>query len=52
MKLIIQFSPSSCHFLPLKFKYSHQHPVLKQPQSIFLPCERPRFTPIQAKRNS
>jgi hypothetical protein len=24
---IMQSSPSSCHFLPLRFKYSPQHPV-------------------------
>jgi hypothetical protein len=37
MKLfIIQFSPTSCHFISLRSKYSHQHPVLKHPQSMFL----------------
>jgi hypothetical protein len=51
MKLIImQFSPTSCHLIPLGSKYS-QHPVLKHPQSLALagdewsvsrPC---RFTP-------
>jgi hypothetical protein len=30
--LIMKFSPTSCHFLSLRFKYSHQHPVLKHPQ--------------------
>jgi hypothetical protein len=30
--LIMQFSPTSCHFIPLRSKYSPQHP-----QSIFLP---------------
>jgi hypothetical protein len=29
MKLLFaQFSPRSCHFLPVTFKYSPQHPVL------------------------
>jgi len=35
--LIILFSPFSCYFLPLRSKYSPQHPVLKHPQSIFSP---------------
>jgi hypothetical protein len=34
--LIMQSSPASCHFLPLRSKYS-QHPVLTHPQSIFFP---------------
>jgi hypothetical protein len=29
--LIMQFSPTSCHFIPLWYKYSPQHPVLKHP---------------------
>jgi hypothetical protein len=32
-----QFSPASCHFISLRSKYSPQHPVLKHPQSMFLP---------------
>jgi hypothetical protein len=28
---IVQFSPTSCHFIPLRSKYSPQHP-----QSMFL----------------
>ena len=47
-------SSSSCSFLhspvnviPLRPKYSPQHPILKYPQSTFLPqCQRPSFTPI------
>jgi hypothetical protein len=35
--LIMQFSPTSCHFIPLRSKYSPQHSVLKHPQSMFLP---------------
>jgi hypothetical protein len=27
----MQFSPLSCHFIPLQTKYSPQHPVLKHP---------------------
>jgi hypothetical protein len=26
--LIMQFSPTSCHFIPLWSKYSPQHPVI------------------------
>jgi hypothetical protein len=33
--LIMQSSPASCHFLPVKSTYSSQHPVLKHPQSMF-----------------
>jgi len=32
----VVFSLASCHFLPLRFKYSPQHPVLKHPQSMLL----------------
>jgi hypothetical protein len=33
---------------PPRSKYPFQHPVLKYPQSMFLPyCQRPSFTPIQ-----
>jgi hypothetical protein len=43
--LIIQFSPISCHFIPLQSKYSSQCPVLKYPQSVLLPqCQRSSFT--------
>jgi hypothetical protein len=34
--LIMQFSPTSCHFISLRSKYSPQHPVLKRPQSVCL----------------
>jgi hypothetical protein len=27
--LIVQFSPPSCHFIPLRYKYSPMHPVRK-----------------------
>jgi hypothetical protein len=37
MKLTMQFSPISCYFIPLWSKYPSQHPVLKHPQSMFLP---------------
>jgi len=47
-------SPSLCSFLHshvalcLSPKYSHQHPILKHPQPMFLPqCQWPISTPIQ-----
>jgi hypothetical protein len=42
MKLLItEFSPTSYDFIPLRSKYSPQHPVLKPPQSMFFPwCQR------------
>jgi hypothetical protein len=30
----VQFSPTSCHIISLRSKYSPQHPVLKHPQSM------------------
>jgi len=46
--LIMQSFPTSCHFLPLRSKYSALHPVLKDRQSTFFTqCERPCFTPTQ-----
>jgi hypothetical protein len=30
--LIMQFSPTTCHFIPLRSKYSPQHLVLKRPR--------------------
>jgi hypothetical protein len=45
--IIVKHSIASCHFLPLRHKYSPQHPVLKHPQSMLFPCSvRPIFTPI------
>ena len=36
------------HIVPLRSKYSPQHPILKHPQPAFLPqCQRPGFTPVQ-----
>jgi hypothetical protein len=49
--LIMQFSPLSCYLVPLRTRYSPQHPILRHSQPTFLPqCERPSFTPIQNKR--
>jgi hypothetical protein len=35
--LVMQLSPSTRHLIPLRSKYRPQHPVLKYPQSMFLP---------------
>jgi len=37
--------------VPLRLKYSPQHPILQHHQSTFLP-ERPSFTPIQNNRHN
>jgi len=51
--LIIWFSPLSSYLVPLRPKYSPQHPILKHPQPTFLPqCQRPSFTPIQNNRQN
>jgi len=43
--LIMQTSPSSCYFLPLRSKYSPRHPVLKHLKSVFLfQGDRPSVT--------
>jgi len=42
------FSPEFSHFLPLRSKYSLQHPVLDRPQSTFFhQCEKPICTSTQ-----
>src|SRR5215475_13412528 len=46
--LVMQLSPFPRHLVPLRSKYSPQHPILKHPQPAFLPQrQRPSFTPIQ-----
>jgi hypothetical protein len=48
VKIIKRFYPLSCFLVPLRPKYSSQHPTLKHPQTTFLPrFRRPSFTPIQ-----
>jgi hypothetical protein len=49
----MQFSPTSCHFISFRSKYSPRHPVLKYLQ-FFPSCQRPSSTPIQnyGKNNS
>ena len=45
--LIMYFPPLFCYLIPLRSKYSPQHPILKHPQPTFLPQrQRPSFTPI------
>jgi hypothetical protein len=49
----MQFSPFTRHLIPLRSKYPPQHPVLKHPQSLFLPqCQKQNFTPIQNHRQN
>jgi hypothetical protein len=49
----MQFSPTPCHFISLRSKYSPQHPVLKHPQSVFLlECQRLNFTLILNHRQN
>ena len=49
----MQVSPFPCHLVPLRSKYSSQHPILKHPQPAFLPqFQRPGFTPIQNYRQN
>ena len=50
---IMQFSTLPCSLVPLRPKYFIQHPILKHPQSTFLPqCERPYFTSIQNNKQN
>jgi hypothetical protein len=37
--LIMQFSLTSCHFIPLRSKYSPKHPVFKYPQYVLVTKE-------------
>jgi hypothetical protein len=39
--LIMQSSPASRHFLPLRSKYSPQHPVLKHRDTEFINIIQP-----------
>ena len=44
---LYSFLHSPGHLVPLRPKYSPQHPILKHPQPTILPqCQRPSFTPI------
>jgi len=47
------FSPLPCYVVPVRPKYSPQHPILEHLQPMFLPqCERPSLTPIQNNRQN
>jgi len=47
--LMMQSSPASFQFFPLRSRYSPQHPVLKYPQSTRLRCyDKLSFTSIQS----
>ena len=47
------FSPRSSYLIPLRHKYSPQHPILKHPQPTFRPqFERPSVKPIQNNRQN
>jgi hypothetical protein len=48
----VQLTELSCHFIPLRSKYSAKHPVLRHPQSVLFSWrERPGFAPIQNSYN-
>ena len=48
---IRSFLHSPCYLVPVRPKYSPQHPILRHPQPTFLSqCEWPSFTPIQNNR--
>jgi len=50
---LCKFFPLPCYLIPLWSKYSPQHPILKHPQSMFLPqCEQPSFTPIPSNNQN
>ena len=51
--LIMQFSPLPCYLVPLRSKYSPQHPIHKHPQPRFLSqWKRPSFIPIYNNRQN
>jgi hypothetical protein len=42
-----------CNLVPLRLKYSPQHPILQQPEPTFLSqCERPSSTPFPNNRKN
>ena len=51
--LLCSFFPLPCYLIPLRPKYSPQHPVFIHPQPMFLPqCQRPSFTSILNNRQN
>jgi len=48
--LIMQFFPLPCYLVPLRPRYSPQHPILKYPEPTFLPqYGRPSFNPYKTR---
>ena len=46
--LIMKFAPCPCCLVPLRPKYSPQHPILERHQTTFhSQCERPSFSPVK-----
>jgi len=43
LKLSIYLSPLPCYLVPLRPKYSPQHPILKHPWPMFIPLWATRF---------
>jgi len=44
---------TTCYLVPLRPKYSPQHPILEHPQPTFLPqCQGPSFIPTQNNRQN
>jgi len=51
--LLCSFLHYPCYFVPLRPKYSPQHPILKHPQPTFLSqYKRPRVIPIRNNRQN
>jgi hypothetical protein len=51
--LIMLFSLTSSHLIPLRSKYFSQHPDVRHPQFMTNPkCQRPSYTPIQNHRQN
>ena len=49
--LVMQIRPLPCYPVPLRTKYSLQHPFFKHPQPMFFPQrQRPSYTPIQHRQ--
>jgi hypothetical protein len=49
----MSFSPLPYYLVPLRPKYSPQHPILKHPQPTSRPqCQRPTITPIHINRQN
>ena len=50
--VVMQSSPLPCYLVPVRLKYSLQHPILENPKPKFLlQYEEPIFTPIKNRQN-